>query len=245
VEAGGRFEVPFEGTGWTYLGEKTGSDGVNYESRRFEGASLVFVLYAARSGDYILRFQRQDSFAGTAYEELVGVTATPRPAAAPAAAAGAASPVSATQGAATAAGTATAAGAAAAGAASPVGAAQGAATAAGIAAAGAAAAAQPAKAKPLAETPEALVLNAKSELAAGRAAAAIESLDAFLARYPAGTDEVYFLYAQSLEQNGPSKDIRRALDLYKKVRDGYPQSPFWDKAAERASYIERRYFEIR
>ena len=58
-------------------------------------------------------------------------------------------------------------------------------------------------------------------------------------------DEVFYLYGFALEQNGPYRDIQKAYNYYKKVSDDYPESPLWDKAQERASYIERHYFEIR
>ena len=53
------------------------------------------------------------------------------------------------------------------------------------------------------------------------------------------------LYAKALELTGPQKDIKRAYAYYKKVRDEFPESAFWDEAAARAFYIERHYFDIR
>ena len=93
--------------------------------------------------------------------------------------------------------------------------------------------------------PTALLLTSKNELAAGRVAGALAALDRFLALYPSGMDEVFYLYGLALEQAGPLKDIKRSYSNYKKVMDEYPQSEFWDKASARASYIERHYFEIR
>jgi outer membrane protein assembly factor BamD (BamD/ComL family) len=90
-----------------------------------------------------------------------------------------------------------------------------------------------------------MLLAARNELAAGRPQGAIEALDRLLARYPPGMDEAFFLYGSALEQSGPLRDIRRAYGYFRKVRDDYPMSPFWDKASERISYIERHYFEIR
>ena len=83
---GTRFEIPFDGTGWTYLGEQNQKEGIAYNSRRFDATSLVFLLDPTKAGDYILRFQKQDSLRGTAYEELVGVSVAAKPAAAAAAA---------------------------------------------------------------------------------------------------------------------------------------------------------------
>jgi len=246
AEAGMRVEVPFDGTGWTYLGERTGREGVTYETRRFEGAGLVFVLLASKPGDYVLRFQRQDALRGISYDELVALSVTPKPAvvAAPATVASAAE----AQGTAAPSGKAAATG-------GQVPAAQSAAPATPVApaATGSAAphsvAAQP-QAAPVAtpsitETPTSLTIQARKELDAGRAQGAIEALDRLLARYPTGTDEAFYVYALALEANGPLKDIKRAYAFYKKVCSYYPQSAFWDAAAERISYIERHYFEIR
>jgi hypothetical protein len=240
AEAGMRIEVPFDGTGWTYLGEKTGREGVLYETRRFEGSGLVFVLLASKPGDYVLRFQRQDALRGIAYDELVALAVSPKAAVSVPATPAQGSAAAQTPGASA----APAAVAAAQGAtAQSVGSAQPAASVAGAQQQGSGtAAAQPV---PAPDSPEGLVLEAKNALRADRAQTAIEALDRLLARYPAGTDEAFYLYALALEQNGPLKDIKRAYSLYKKVCADYPQSAFWDAAAEHISYIERHYFEIR
>jgi hypothetical protein len=284
---GSRFDLNFEGTGWTYLGDKDGKDGVLYGSRRFEGASVIFTLNAAKAGEYVLRFQRQDALRGISYEDRIGVTVAPRdkaatsqaaataasPAAAPTTTAtpatGAQSSAPATAGSTSASSAAaakaatpdstasakpaasastapsgTAAAPASAAAASPAGAAASAATpAASLPASTAAPAATNAAAIP--DTPEGMLLYAREELAAGRPQGAIESLDRLLARYPAGMDEAFYLYGIALEQSGPLKDIKRAYSYYKLVRDGYPESSFWEKASSRIGYIERHYFEIR
>jgi len=90
-----------------------------------------------------------------------------------------------------------------------------------------------------------MILGAKEALASGRVQGAVDALDRLLSLYPSGTDEAFYLYAQALELNGPLKDIQRAYALYKKLCSDYPQSLFWDASAERVSYIERRYFDIR
>jgi hypothetical protein len=273
---GTRFEVPFAGTGWTYLGEKNAKEGIGYDSRRFVGSSLVFVLNPIKVGDYLLRFQRQDSLRGISYEELVAVSVAPKPAgtapgtvpavttastATPILSAGAAAtaavpsvqptateaipsvPPAATAAipsvppAATAAAPSvqTAIIAAAAGTAAPT----------TTAAAAGSAAAIPALSVASLATPEAALAQARSELAAGRAQGALDALDRLIVLAPDGTDEALLLYGQALERNGPQKDIKRAYAYYKKLRDDYPESAFWDKADERVSYIERHYFDIR
>jgi hypothetical protein len=212
-----RVEIPFDGTGWTYLGEKEGREGVAYETRRFEDEGIVFVLLASKPGDYALRFQRQDALRGIAYDELIALAVAPKPAVradAPAKA-------------------------------SDVPGDSKAASAAPAVSASAAPAAPTLPAKSPSESPESMILEAKNELGSGRIQGALDTLDRLLARYPAGTDEAFYLYALALEQNGPLKDIKRAYALYKKVCSDYPQSAFWDASAGRVDYIERRYFEIR
>jgi len=228
-------EIPFEGTGWTYLGERDGREGTAYESRRFEGKGVVFSLLASKPGDYLLRFQRQDALRGLVYDEFVSLKVTPK----------AALPAPAQQAAPAAPGNAAASPALPAGQLAAPAAGQGAAPALGPGAAPAPGQGAAVPAKPAPDSPEAILIEAKNELGAGRVSGALEALDRLLARYPSGIDEAFYLYALALEQNGPLKDIRRALALYRKVCSDYPQSAFWDKSAERAAYIERHYFEIR
>jgi hypothetical protein len=227
VELGSRVEVPLEGTGWTYLGEKDGKDGVLYESRRYEGSGLVFVLNPTRTGEYTLRFQRQDALRGKTNDELVGVTVSPKAPKPSAAAQSATTPTAVQHSASPSTEAAQLQGNSA------------------PAASGSTAAlpALPAAVPP--DSPEGLILVAKNELAAGKVPSAMAILDRFLSLYPAGMDEAYYLYAFALEQNSPYRDIQKAYSYYKKVSDDYPESPLWDKAQERASYLERHYFEIR
>jgi hypothetical protein len=211
AQTGSRIEIPFEGTGWTYLGEKGQKEGVRYDSRRFEGSNLVFVLSASKPGEYLLWFQRQDPLLGTAIDELVplavsqkaqapmapdqaqtGPSQQPSPAKTPAAAAS------------------------------------------GSPAAG-----------PGAESPQEIILAARKEIEAGRAQGAVDALTALLARHPSGLDEAFFLMGQALELNGPTRDVQRAYSYYKRIRDEFPHSQFWDRASERMNYIERHFFEIR
>ena len=242
---GERIEIPFDGSGWTYLGEKDGKDGVTYETRRFEGSGAVFVMLASKAGDYVLRFQRQDVLRGLTSTELIGASVKNRPTvvASPQTAAGGetalpgATPVEAPS-----AQAALVAPSAVAGAVSPAAGSPAASPSDANAQSASAASAVP---PPDPNSPEGMLLAAKNELGAGRVQSALDQLDRLLAKYPAGSDEVFYTYALALEQNGPLKDIRRAYDLYKKVRDEYPESPFWDKANDRISYIERHYFEIR
>jgi len=283
AEAGSRFEIPFEGTGWTYLGEKDGKEGILYDTRRFEGKGVLFSLVAGKPGEYLLRFQRQDAMRGVAYDEYVAVTVRPRETATPATGsrpvAATATGSAASAGTIASLGTAPASGTTRATAPSSITAAQPVATSstadaqdaanasssaatsqpsAGAQASARASTSSTAAAQPVVglqgefsalrlppDSPEGLLSAARSELAAGRVRGVLDSLDRFLEARPEGMDEVFFLYAKALEHEGPLRDIRGAYGNYKRVRDEYPQSRFWDEAAQKTSYIERYYLEIR
>lgn len=70
-------------------------------------------------------------------------------------------------------------------------------------------------------------------------------MDTMQQRYPAGTDEAWWLYGQLLEANSPSRDIRLAMDYYRRLTKEYPQSPRAGDAQRRIAYLERYYFNIR
>ncbi len=256
VDLGQRIELPFEGSGWTYLGETEGREGILYESRRYEGPGLTFVLNTSKVGDFVLRFQREDLLRGTTNEELVAVHVNPKPlkaeplpGAAPASlAAPPASPGSSQPGSVAPATPATPVtpvappklGTPAAPGASPVPA-QPSPTVRAIPQAQASSA----FALSLPESPEGLLQAARKELLAGRVSGSLTALDRFLDLYPEGMDEVFYLYGLSLEQNGDSKDIKRAYASYKRLVDTWPESQFWDQAKARMAFLERHYFTIR
>jgi TolA-binding protein len=86
---------------------------------------------------------------------------------------------------------------------------------------------------------------ARREYEAGRVATALAILDQFRERYPAGTDEAWWLYGQFYEAGGPSRDIRAALDYYRRLVQEYPQSRRYNEARRRIAYLERYYINIR
>jgi len=233
---GSPLELPFRGSGWVYLGETGGRDGLRYDSRRYDGSSAVFVFTAERSGEYQLKFQRQDPFSGEPENLLVKVVvrepepavpagSTARAPAAPAASAPTASPAG-TSGTIPASGAATS-------------------SAAEAAPASAVPALPPTVPRELPSTPEALLRLAREDLAAARIAGVLEALDRYLALFPFGSDEAHYLYGKAYEQNTPYRDIKKAYANYRKVRDEWPRSPFWKESSERVMYIERHYFDIR
>jgi hypothetical protein len=98
---------------------------------------------------------------------------------------------------------------------------------------------------PPGSTPGDYLSRAREEYEAGRIAGALGILDLFSLAYPGGSDEAYWLYAQSMEANGPNRDIRLALDYYRRLVREYPQSGRYDSARRRIAYLERFYFDIR
>jgi hypothetical protein len=47
------------------------------------------------------------------------------------------------------------------------------------------------------------------------------------------------------EASGPTRDIRTALDYYRRIIREYPQSRRYDEARRRIAYLERYYINIR
>ena len=74
---------------------------------------------------------------------------------------------------------------------------------------------------------------------------ALSLVNQFLELSNFSVDEALFLKGQILEKPFANRNIREALNCYKKIISSYPQSSFWDKADERIKYIQRFYFNIR
>jgi TolA-binding protein len=86
--------------------------------------------------------------------------------------------------------------------------------------------------------------KAREEYDAGHFPQAIAALDQFMARFPLGSDEALWLYAQLYEAAGPSRNIRSALDCYRRLINEYPQSNRYADARRRIAYLERYYITI-
>jgi outer membrane protein assembly factor BamD (BamD/ComL family) len=92
--------------------------------------------------------------------------------------------------------------------------------------------------------PEEYFRRARAAYEAGQIPVGLAVLDQFRERYPMGSDEAWWLYGQFLEAVGPSRDIRSALDYYRRLVREYPQSPRYNEARRRVAYLERYYFSI-
>ncbi len=58
-------------------------------------------------------------------------------------------------------------------------------------------------------------------------------------------DRFLFRLAQLLEQQGQSRDLRRARSLYQELVDDYPLSNYWNRSNTRIEYLDRHFFLIR
>jgi hypothetical protein len=93
-------------------------------------------------------------------------------------------------------------------------------------------------------SPEAVMQKAKENFDGGNIPAAIALLDQFMADYPGGSDEVYWLLGQYYEANSPSRNILLSLDYYRRLVNEYPQSSRFNDARRRIAYLERYYINI-
>jgi hypothetical protein len=252
VTIGQVLEIPFRGTGWVYLGELGNRRGISYDSRRLDIEAGItvgqsFIFRPEIPGTYILKFYKQDFIQDYVINDhvqvIVGerndttgiasadrVVAEPRwpPVMSPAG-----GPVAETPSPAQTSSSAAVLPASpeiapepqndpstpAVGAASP---------------------------QVLPEMlPNEYVRRAKQEFDAGQVESALGILDTMKQRYPLGIDEAWWLYGQLLEANSPSRDIKLALDYYRRLVDEFPQSDRVTDAQRRIAYLERYYFNIR
>lgn len=75
--------------------------------------------------------------------------------------------------------------------------------------------------------------------------AALETLNKFFEIAISDFDAGYYLKGQVLESKSSIKNVKEAQKAYKHVIDSYPQSPFWERAKNRYTYLSRFYFDIR
>ena len=75
--------------------------------------------------------------------------------------------------------------------------------------------------------------------------AALETLNKFFEIAISDFDAAYYLKGQVLESKSSIKNVKEAQKAYKHVIDSYPQSPFWERAKNRYTYLSRFYFDIR
>ena len=93
-------------------------------------------------------------------------------------------------------------------------------------------------------SPDQLLEKARTAIAAADASAALTYLDNFFTTAEEKLDEGWFLKGRAYELNGSVRNIRLALDAYKTLTDGFPQSKYWAEADARIRYITGFYINI-
>jgi TolA-binding protein len=92
--------------------------------------------------------------------------------------------------------------------------------------------------------PEEYLRRAREESGAGHIQQALAILEQFRSRFPQGSDEAWWLLGQLYEANSPYRNIRLAMDYYRRLIQEYPQSQRYGDARRRIAYLERYYFNI-
>lgn len=92
---------------------------------------------------------------------------------------------------------------------------------------------------------EMLLAQAQDYFYAEDFSAALDTLNKFFEIAVSDFDAGYYLKGQVLESKSAIKNIKEAQKAYKHVMDSYPQSPFWERAKNRYTYLSRFYFDIR
>jgi hypothetical protein len=241
-------EIPFRGTGWVFLGELEARRGIVYGSRRLDPEGQSFIFRTEEAGTYALKFYKQDFIRDYILNDYVQVIVgetpesphftlstdrgrviaeprwprLPEPASSPGQAAVSVGSLPMGD--------------------SPQGEGRPVAPVPTPEQGPGSSAASQAPSGPL--SPERYTTQAREAYDAGRIPQALSILDQFREIYPVGSDEAWWLYGQLLEANSPHRDVRSALDYYRRLVREYPQSPRFDEARRRIAYLERYYFNI-
>lgn len=96
--------------------------------------------------------------------------------------------------------------------------------------------------------PEEVYARAETAFNESRYADALNILDDFFQNFiPSDNcfDKAVFLKARIYETPSDYRNIRGALDEYKKITAFFPESDLWDEAGRRITYINRFYMDIR
>ena len=257
---GQMIEIPFNGTGWVYLGELASRGGIVYNSRRLDPEGQSFIFRAEEAGIFALKFFKQDFIRDYILNDHIQVIVGDAPSAE---GAGWFSPPvdrgrvvaqprwpsaeeeaqilrnDSRYGANT----------------PPVnipGAESGIVSSRGAFATRPPDTASPDTRPPLTPgasdaltSPDTLTRKAKETFDSGNVAAAIALLDLYEKNFGGGTDELYWLYGQFYEANSPSRNILLSLDYYRRLVVEFPQSARFNDARNRIAYLERFYINIR
>lgn len=234
VPRGKRFDIPMQGTAWTYIGSSGEAEGILYQGRKREASKVVFAFDPVVPGEYLLEFTRQDTLLDEIETVFVRVIVEPEegPVSTPEAAASSNRPDTAWGASPTSPPSTSDFPSAAAASSLP--------SSASSAPSSSIAAARDFSAY---DGP-ALLSQAGKDIDSGKAEDAFAALESYKARYGMG-DEYLYWSAKAVELPGPRRDILKARALYVQLLEEYPESPRYDAADARIEYIDRRYLEIR
>ncbi|MDR2499995.1 MAG: outer membrane protein assembly factor BamD [Treponema sp.] len=253
-------EIPFRESGWVYLGEMKSQRGLEYSSRRPDPEGQSFVFRAEKAGVYALKFYKQDFIRDYIINDYVQVAVTAAPGQTKSASQEEPRVIAGPRWPLLPGGEDTGSEAASAGPAAPPPS-QGARGPSADAPEPSweptqrAASGLPPEPPPVPEAAPAPAASAqnleerlqavRAEYEAGRIIPGLELLGQFKEQYPLGSDEAWWFYGRLLEAVSPSRDIRSALDYYRRLIKEYPQSPRYMDAKRRINYLERFYFMMR
>lgn len=267
VSKGSMLDVWYPGTGWVYLGETLAQGGLPYDTRKIDGPDTVFTFRATQAGRYILEFSRYDVIADEFLSDALSVTVTETPssrrervrapdwksllgAAESNDIVGKNGTVSALKGVAQSSHIAV----------TEAPDAQIPGTSKIVSDEPLLSAVSPKTDSmdgPVASSlvPESnqgapkdsatLLREAGDSLASGDAPRALTLLDAFFASSVANLDEGWFLRGRAYEANGPSRDVRKAIEAYKTVLEAWPESERWKESDSRVRYLTQFYIRGR
>ena len=74
---------------------------------------------------------------------------------------------------------------------------------------------------------------------------ALKVITKFFDKASGKIDEGLYLQGQILEAKSPVQNIKDAIESYDLVVKNYPASPFWEKARNRKTFLQRFYINIR
>lgn len=265
VSKGSLLDVWYPGTGWVYLGETLAQGGVPYDTRKIDGPDTVFTFRAVQPGRYILEFSRYDVIADEFLSDALSVTVTestsPRRERVRApdwkSLLGASDSHSSTEGTVQALqgvipSSATAV--------TKVPDAQSLVPSTGISDEPALSAGKPKigsvegtiasalASSSIQHSPHdsaTLLREAGDTLASGDVPRALALLDAFFASAVVQLDEGWFLRGKAFEANGPSRDVRKAIEAYKTILEAWPESERWKESDARVRYLTQFYIRGR
>lgn len=73
----------------------------------------------------------------------------------------------------------------------------------------------------------------------------LKYVNSFLEISTDNRDAGLYLQAQIFEQEGKTKNIKQAINIYESIIQNYPTSKYWDDANKRKIYLNRFYIQIR